>query len=132
MLTRAEMIDAIERQYFAAMDVKDLAGTLAPLAKDCVFTVYPAGTRLEGRDAGIREAFVQAFEDYETLWHGNFNWVVDEQAQRVAAWFDVRLVRPDGSAIEMNNGKFFHFADGNLVRLDLYLSTTEQVVQDGA
>lgn len=130
MLTRAQMIETIEQQYFAAMDRKDMAGTLAPLAAECIFTIYPAGTRLEGRDSGIRQAFATAFEEYETLWHGNFNWVVDEGAQRVAAWFDVRLVRPDGSAIEMNNGKFFHFRDGKLSRLDLYLSTTETVVQD--
>lgn len=130
MLTREQMIDAIEARYFAAMDRKDLAGTLAPLADDCIFTVYPAGTRLVGREAGIRDAFVQAFADYETLWHGNFNWVVDEPQQRVAAWFDVRLVRPDGSALEMNNGKFFHFRDGLLNRLDLYLSTSETVVAD--
>lgn len=131
MLARADMIAVIEAQYFAAMDRKDLAGTLAPLTEDCCFTIYPAGTRLQGRDAGIREAFVQAFADYETLWHGNFNWVVDEPEQRVASWFDVRLVRPDGSRIEMNNGKFFHFRAGRLCRLDLYLSTTEPVVGDG-
>lgn len=130
MLTRAQMIDAIEGQYFAGMDRKDLAATLAPLAADCTFTLYPAGTHLKGRDEGIKDAFVSAFRDYETLWHGNFNWVVDEEAQRVAAWFDVRLVRPDGSAMEMNNGKFFHFRDGKLSRLDLYLSTSEPVVQE--
>ncbi len=130
MLTRAQMIDAIETQYFGSMDRKDLAGTLAPLHPDCVFTLYPAGTRMEGRDQGVRGAFAEAFESYESLWHGRFNWVVDEDAQRVAAWFDVRLVRPDGSAMEMNNGKFFHFQDGKLIRLDLYLSTTEPVVSE--
>jgi 3-deoxy-D-manno-octulosonate 8-phosphate phosphatase KdsC-like HAD superfamily phosphatase len=30
--------------------------------------------------------------------------------------------------IEMSNGKFFHVKDGLLIRLDLYLSTSEAIV----
>ncbi|HZD26270.1 MAG TPA: nuclear transport factor 2 family protein [Alphaproteobacteria bacterium] len=128
MLDRDGLIDLIGRQYFGAMDRKDLDGTMAPLAPDCVFTVYPAGERHAGRDAAIRPLFARAFEDYASLWHGNFNWVVDEPQQRVAAWFDVRLERPGGHVIEMSNGKFFSLAGDRLVRLDLYLSTAERIV----
>ena len=130
MLDRAQLIDLVETRYFAAMDRKDLDATMSALAPDCVLTVYPAGDRFAGRDAAIRPMFAKAFADYESLWHGNFNWVVDEPQQRLAAWFDVRLVRTDGSVVEMSNGKFFTVSDGRLSRLDLYLSTSEQIVGD--
>lgn len=130
MLDRAGLISLIQDQYFAAMDRKDLPGTMSALAPDCVFTVYPAGDRFSGRDAAIRPMFAQAFVDYEAMWHGNFNWVVDEAQQRVAAWFDVRLDHTDGRVIEMSNGKFFTIENDLLCRLDLYLSTTEAIVAD--
>jgi ketosteroid isomerase-like protein len=131
MLDRAQLIDLVENRYFAAMDRKDLDGTMSGLAPDCVFTIYPAGDRYAGRDAAIRPLFQQAFVDYANMWHGNFNWVVDEPQQRLAAWFDVRLERTDGSVIEMSNGKFFSVENDLLRRLDLYLSTSEAIVGDG-
>lgn len=131
MLDRAGLIDLVEARYFGAMDRKDLDGTMAGLAPDCVFTIYPAGDVYAGREAAIRPMFAKAFVDYRSMWHGNFNWVVDEPQQRLAAWFDVRLERVDGSVLEMNNGKFFSVSDGLLRRLDLYLSTSEQIVGEG-
>lgn len=128
MLSRNDLIDLIENRYFAAMDRKDLEGTMSALHPECIFTVFPAGDCFPGRDTAIRPMFEKAFEDYRTLWHGNFNWVVDEEQQIVAAWFDVMLERSDGSTVEMNNGKFFHVRDGKLIRLDLYLSTSEAIV----
>jgi ketosteroid isomerase-like protein len=128
VLDRAGLTDLIENRYFGAMDRKDLDGTMSALHPDCVFSVFPSGDRFAGRDEAIRPMFRQAFVDYTSLWHGNFNWVVDEPQQIVAAWFDVRLDHRDGTVIEMSNGKFFHVKDGLLIRLDLYLSTSEAIV----
>jgi tetrahydrodipicolinate N-succinyltransferase len=64
------------------------------------------------------------------MWHGNFEWTVDEAAQRVAAVFDVRLVDTDGRESNMSNAKMFRIEDGHFIRLDLYFSTSESVVLD--
>jgi ketosteroid isomerase-like protein len=111
------------------MDRKRLDETLACLAPDCVWNVYPAGTRLTGRDGEIRAAFESAFETYAELWHGNFEWTVDEAAQRVAARFDVRLTDRAGAVTELSNAKLFQVEDGRFTRLDLYFSTSAPIVR---
>ena len=47
MLNKAQLIDLVENQYFAQMDVKRLDETLACLAPDCVWRIYPAGVTLK-------------------------------------------------------------------------------------
>ena len=64
------------------------------------------------------------------MWHGNFEWTVDEAAQRVAANFDVRLVDKAGNETTLSNVKLFQVEDGCFVRLDLYFSTAEAIVSD--
>ena len=132
MLDRDALIDLVENQYFGAMDCKDLDATMAALHPDCVFTIYASGDRFAGRDGAIRPMFERAFRDYESLWHGDFHWTVDESRQELAGRFRVKLVRTDGGMIEMSNGKFFDVRDGKLVGLELYLSTSEAIVGDAA
>ena len=130
MLNRNELIELVEKRYFNVMDQGRLDDTLACLAPDCVWHIYPAGTVLKGRDGEIRDAFANAMARYETMWHSNFEWTVDEAAQRVAASFDVRLVDNAGKETELSNVKLFQVEDGHFVRLDLYFSTTEAIVSD--
>ncbi|MDP6708291.1 MAG: nuclear transport factor 2 family protein [Alphaproteobacteria bacterium] len=128
-LNRQELIDLVETQYFARMDEKRLDEMLAAVAEDCVFTIYPAGDVAAGRDSGIRDLFQTAFETYPEMWHGNFEWVVDEAGQRLAASFDVRLVDRAGKETVMRNGKFFSVSDGKLAALNLYLSTSDAIIE---
>lgn len=128
MLSRKELIDLIEHRYFGVMDRKRLDETLACLAPDCVWNIYPAGLQLKGRDGEIRAAFEDAFQRYPMMWHGNFDWIVDEEAQRVAALFDVRLVDSRGQETNMSNAKIFRVEDGCFKRLDLYFSTAAPIV----
>lgn len=119
MLNRAELIDLIERQYFNAMDQGRLDDTLSCLAPDCVWHIYPAGTVLTGRDGEIRDAFADAMARYTSMWHGNFEWTIDEAAQRVAASFDVRLTDQSGRVTDLSNVKMFQIEDGKFTRLGL-------------
>ncbi len=128
MLSRRELIELIEKRYFNPLDQGRLDETLLCLAEDCVWNIYPAGIRLRGRDGEIRAAFEAAIARYPSMWHGNFEWTVDEAAQRVAAVFDVRLVDREGRASEFSNAKLFRLEDGRFTRLDLYFSTAETVV----
>jgi len=130
MLNRQELIDLIEKRYFNAMDQGRLDDTLDCIAADCVWHIYPAGTVLSGRDGEIRDAFAGAIERYPTMWHGNFEWTIDEAAQRVAASFDVRLVDRAGKETNLSNVKMFQVEDGRFKRLDLYFSTAEAIVDD--
>ena len=67
---------------------------------------------------------------YPAMWHGNFEWTVDEAAQRNAAVFDVRLADKNGKKTEPSNAKLFRVEDGKFKRLDLYFSTTEVIVSE--
>ncbi len=128
-LSREELIELVERRYFAAMDARKLDEVLSCLADTCAFTIYPAGDRASGRDGAIRELFETAYATYPEMWHGNFEWVVDEAAQRIAGNFDVRLVKGDGETMTMRNGKFFQVRDGRLTNLNLYLSTSDDIIE---
>lgn len=128
MLSRQALIDLVETRYFNAMDQGRLDDTLACLALDCVWNIYPAGTTLTGRDGEIRAAFEDAIARYPTMWHGNFEWVVDEAEQKIAAWFDVRLVDRNGNETKLSNAKLFRVVDGRFDRLDLYFSSAAPVV----
>ena len=130
MLTKQELIDLVEKKYFSVMDQGRLEETLECLVQDCVWNIYPAGTVLRGRDTEIREAFKAAMARYPTMWHGNFEWTVDEAAQRIAAVFDVSLVDKNGKKTELSNAKLFRVEDGKFKRLDLYFSTTEVIVSE--
>ena len=130
MLTKQELIEIVEKKYFSVMDQGRLDETLECMAQDCVWNIYPAGTVLRGRDTEICEAFKAAMARYPTMWHGNFEWTVDEAAQRIAAVFDVRLVDKNGKKTELSNAKLFRVEDGKFKRLDLYFSTTEVIVSE--
>ncbi len=132
MLSKQELIELIEKRYFNVMDQKRLDDTLACIAPDCVWNIYPAGISLEGRDGEIRAAFADVFQRYPTMWHGNFEWTVDEAAQRVAAVFDVRLVDDEGRETSMSNAKMFRVEDGRFTRLDLYFSTADSILSEPA
>ncbi|NKB56501.1 MAG: hypothetical protein GKS00_09210 [Alphaproteobacteria bacterium] len=132
MLKQQELIDLIEKRYFNVMDQGRLDDTLACIAPGCVWNIYPAGTVLKGRDSEIRAAFVSAMERYPTMWHGNFEWIVDEAAQKVAATFDVRLVDKAGRETRLSNVKLFKIEDGLFTQLDLYFSSTEPIVSKPA
>jgi len=129
VLTRAQLIDLVQNRYFAAIDDKRLEDTLTCLAPDCVWNIYPAGTRLVGRDSQIRAAFEAAFERYPEMWHGNFECIVDVEAQRLCAVFDVRLVDREGRESKLSNAKIFRVEDSRFTHLDLYFSTAETVVE---
>ena len=128
LLNKAQLVDLIENQYFAQMDAKRLDETLACLAPDCVWRIYPAGTTLNGRDTEIRTAFKDAMAKYPTMWHGDFDCIVDEQAQRVCATFGVRLVDTNGQETTMDNAKIFRVVNGKFTELDLYFSTAAAIV----
>lgn len=126
-LNRQELIDLVEKQFFAPMGRKKLDEMMAALAEDCTFTIYPARNHAANRDA-IRDVYQTIFENYPEMWHGHFVWVVDEAEQRVATSFDARLTDRSGTVTERRNSKFFDVYDGKVRDMNLYLSASASIV----
>ncbi len=99
--------------YFAAVDRKDMAGTLAFLAPDAVFTIATFDAVHRGRDGEIRTMFERLFARYDGIWHGNFRHVV-EPPRRIACRFDVENRTADGAVIRKRNANFFEMGDEGL------------------
>jgi ketosteroid isomerase-like protein len=119
-MNKTEMIELVER-YFAAVDAKDLEGTLSTCTPDCRITVETAGVTHSGRDDAIRTMFEGLFARFETLWHGDFGHVVDEEAGTIASQFTVRNLAPDGERQEKYNCNFFRVEDGRLAAISVYM-----------
>ncbi len=121
MTTNPEMIALVER-YFAAVDAKDLDGTLATCAPDCCITVETASVQHRGRDLEIRKMFERLFEHFDTIWHGNFHHVADEEAGTIASQFLVRNADYDGARQEKHNCNFFHVENDHFSAVSVYMS----------
>jgi ketosteroid isomerase-like protein len=109
-----ELTDQVEA-YFASIDRKDLAATLANMTSDCVIEYVTDGSRFEGRDEGVKAYFEKRHGNVLKSWHGNFWHVADLSNARVTTRFDVR--RTDRGAAERtgDNVNIFEF-EGRLIR----------------
>ena len=120
-MTKPEMIALVER-YFAAVDAMDLEGTLATCAPECRITVETAGVQHSGRDSEIRGMFASLFERFDSVWHGDFHHVADEQSRTIASQFVVRNVAADGTRQEKHNCNFFRVRGGQFDAISVYMS----------
>ena len=120
-MTKPEMIALVER-YFAAVDAKDLEGTLASYTPDCCIRVGTAGVEVCGRDGDIRDMIVELFGRFETMWHGEFHHVVDEEAGTIASQFLYRNVAPDGTRREDHNCNIARVENGRFTAISTYMT----------
>jgi ketosteroid isomerase-like protein len=130
-LNRQELIDLVAKQFFDSMAEKRLDDMMAAVAENCTFTIYPARDHAADRD-GIRAIYQAIFDNYPKLWHDNFDWVVDEAAQRVAISFDARLTDPEGEVTERRNSRFSAISDGKISEMNLYLCASASIVDVGS
>jgi uncharacterized protein (TIGR02246 family) len=121
MTTKPEMIALVER-YFAAVDAKDIEGTLACYTPDCQITVETAGVQVRGRDGEIREMIEQLFERMESMWHGEYHHVVDEEAAAIASQFVYRSRTADGASREDHNCNFATVEDDRFSTISTYMT----------
>ncbi len=107
--------------YFAAVDRKDMAGTLAHFAEDATLTVQTAGIAFSGHDE-IRGMFDHFFGDYGTIDHRITNLVVDEEGGKASTEQYCPHVRNDGSPDTVRACNFFDFAaDGRFQRVVIFI-----------
>jgi len=119
-LNSTEMVALVER-YFASVDRMDLDATLACFEPDATFTIATFNTIYQGRDTGIRSMFERLNSRYSSVWHGNFDHVV-QVPTRVASQFRVENTLKDGSLSVKNNCNFFSIRGTRFDAVQVYMS----------
>ena len=107
------------RRYFAAVDSEDLAGILALLTDDCVFSVETHGVVLNGH-AEVSGMFRRLWADHREVRHRNFRFVA--LGSRAAVQFLVENVELDGSLTHKSNCNFFDVTEDRFSRVAVYMA----------
>ncbi len=107
--------------YFAAVDRMDLSGTLECFSADATVTIATFDLVYRGRDDAIRGMYERLFARYASVWHGDFDHVVDPPG-RIASQFTVRNVSPQGLMTVKHNCNFFHLRAGRIHTMAVYMS----------
>ena len=120
-LVEKSLIDLAER-YFAAVDRKDVGGALACLSPHARFTIATYSTLYEGRDTQIKAMFERLNARYASVWHGDFDHVVEASQGRIASRFRVENITHEGQKLVKNNCNFFRSEDGLFAEIFVYMS----------
>ena len=110
----------VER-YFAAVDRMDLGATLACFTSDARFTIATYDTLYQERDRGIKAMFERLFTRYASIWHGDFDHVV-QTPERIASRFRVENLGFDRQTIVKHNCNFFRLRGDLMDEVFVYMS----------
>jgi len=114
-------VDIVTKRYFDGVDNKNLDKVLNCFTPDAVLHEATSDTTHEGREA-IRAMFVKLFEDFESIWHGNFVHTADPQSNTINSQFTV-LITPNGSdQLRYENCNRFYLKDRLFHRVYVYMS----------
>ncbi len=119
-MNRSQLVALVEG-YFAALDNRDVAGTLAYFVPEATFTIASYDTVYRGRDTEIRGMLERLYARYAGVWHGEFDHVV-ETPTRIASRFRVRNTTHEGKYLYKSNSNFFRVRDGLLDDVYVYMS----------
>lgn len=126
-LNRAELIELATNSYFASVDAKDMAATLANFHDESLFCIQTSFTRHAGKPA-IRRMFEEFFASFETIVHRDFVCTVDEANGRIAASFEAVLTAADGTVTRLHNTNFWRIRDGKFQEVYVYMSGANVLV----
>ncbi|MCS6987559.1 MAG: nuclear transport factor 2 family protein [Sphingomonadaceae bacterium] len=126
-LDRQGLIDLAIHRYFAAVDAKDLAGTLACFHPEALFTIQTSFTRHAGLPA-IERMFRDFFAAWQTIVHRDFVLTVDEAHGRIAAAFEAVLTAPDGQVTRLSNTNFWRVRGEKFQEVYVYMSGANVLV----
>lgn len=115
-------IDIVTKRYFDAVDNKQLDRVLDCFTEDAVLTEVTSNTIHPGRDGAIRSMFVRLFEDFESIWHGNFVHVADPQTNAICSQFTVLITPVGGSELRYENCNRFYLKGDKFHRVYVYMS----------
>ena len=121
-LTREQLIDMVQKQYFANVDKKDLPAVTGCFNEDAVFTIQSSFTVHEGRDDGIKGMFERLFENHSSILHDDFETIADPEGQSVSSRFRVELNNVDGNHVTLMNVNHWYLKDGKFQRVFVWMS----------
>ncbi len=111
----------LAERYFEAVDRMDLCATLACFAPDATFTIATYDTPYVGRDTEIKGMFERLFARYASVWHGDFDHVV-QGPDRIASRFTVHNVDLQQQTSVKNNCNFFRLQGALFTEVFVYMS----------
>ncbi len=120
-LDRAALAALAIDRYFAAIDGKDLAGTLACFNEQALFSIGTADVQFHGKPE-IARMLTDYFASYECIEHRDFTLVIDVARQAIAAHFDGFLLTADGQQTKLHNSNVWQVRNGLLDRVTVYMS----------
>jgi len=120
--SEAVQLQALVERYFAAVDQMHLEATLSCFVADARFIIANHAIEYQGRDTELRGMFERLYDRYASVWHGDFDHVIDVPAQRVASRFRVENITPAGEKLHKNNCNFFALRDGLFAQVFVYMS----------
>ena len=120
-LDEAQLVALVE-SYFAAVDRKDVEGTLECFASNARFSIANHGIFYDGRVIQIRGMYERLNERYAKVWHGDFTHTVDVASQRIASRFRVENTTHQGEKLVKNNCNFFELNEGFFTAVYVYMT----------
>ena len=126
-LDRDGLIKLALHDYFASVDAKDMARTLACFHDTALFTVQTSFTRHDGK-AAIARMFADFFAAYATIVHQDFTCTVDAANGRISASFAAVLTGHDGSVTRLHNTNFWRVRNGKFQDVTVYMSGANVLV----
>ena len=118
---RENQLVVLAEHYFAAVDRMDLQATLACFVPHARFSIATYDTLYRGRDGEVRAMFERLFARYASVWHGEFDHVV-QPPQRIASRFRVENTGPDGRKFVKHNCNFFRLRGDRFAEVFVYMS----------
>lgn len=116
----SDLVARVER-YFAAVDRMDLEATLDCFVEDARVTIATFAVSYCGRDSEIRGMYARLFERYASVWHGDFDHVV-QGPSRIASRFTVRNLTAEGQTAVKQNCNFFRLRGDRFDEVFIYMS----------
>jgi hypothetical protein len=121
-LNAAQLLVAVTEHYFGNVDLKRLELALDCFETDATLTIQTDQLTHNGRDQDIKRMFTDFLGGFKTIWHGDFNPVVDVANQSVAVQFNALRVRDDDGVERAANCNVFRFKNGKFQAVTIYMS----------
>lgn len=116
-------IDIVTKRYFDGVDNKNIDKVLGCFTEDSILQEVTSNTVHKGRDTAIRAMFEKLFNDFGSIWHGNFAHTADPMSNSICSQFTV-LIAPKGQtdALRYENCNRFYLKGDKFHRVYVYMS----------
>ena len=126
-LNERELINMVEKRYFGSVDNKLLESVMDCFNPDATLTIQTDNLSHFGIDE-IRRMFSDFFESFKTIWHGEFQPIVDVERQSLAVQFVATRDTFDDEHQRASNCNFFAFRNRKIQSITIYMSDKNPLV----